>query len=398
MIRDNDLTATMKKTVFLFVSAVATGSLLAALDPKEEVRGAIGRLAEKPNYTWTSTTKNNNPPPRDENTDDGQGRGRFRQSQQGPIEAKTVRAGITVLTSTMNEGAVGQVATKNDKAIIKTKDGWKPLEDPRAAFRQRDPAGGDPNQRGPRGQAPGGAQGDLASGDGGQGGQPGDQGLRGRRAQPGAFGPGAGGPGPDGGGGQRGGFGGGGGGFGGGPGGFGQFDPSTFATMRLRSTRLPTVEAQEWLDRVKDLKAAGVGYYVGDLSDAGLRDMMGGGRRGGGGRGGQDNPNPFQPRNEGTKATVKFWTTGGVLTKYETSFQTKITLPAGEAREINIDRTTTTEIRQVGTSRLDLPKDAIAMLIGPAQTAPTPAQRPPLQRSPPSNPLTQTPPAQTGAP
>jgi len=170
-------------------------------------------------------------------------------------------------------------------------------------------------------------------------------------------------------------------------------DPSMFTAQRLRMTRPPTVEAQELLDRVQNLKMLSVGHYVGDLPESSLRDMMMGGRRGGGPRGGgregQENPNPFQPRTEGTKATAKFWTSGGVLTKYETSIQTKITLPVGEVRELNIDLKSTTEVRQIGTSRLDLPKDAFALLLGPSQPAPQPsqpAQRPPPQRPAPPQP------------
>jgi hypothetical protein len=373
----------MKKSALVLLSAVATTSLFAALDPKEEVRAAVARLAEKPNYAWVTTTKNNAPPPQNQNAEEPQGRARFVQSQQNPIEAKTVRGGITQLTSRGGDDTIVQVATKGDKAIMKTKEGWKPLEDFRGGFR---PPPGDQaqapgqafgGQRGQRGQAPGTAsQGGLANNDGGQVDQAGDRGQRGRRARPEGGGPQPGGPGSDVAGGQRGGF-------GGGPGGFGPFDPSTFMARRLQRAKLPTVEVLDMLDQVQNLKAAGVGYYVGDLPQSGVFDMMTG-RRGGGARGGgregQDNPNFRQPRFEGTKATAKFWTTGGVLTRYEMSVSTKVTMPFGDAAERTVDFTNTTEIRQIGTSRLDLPKEAFAMLLGPTQPAPAPAARPAAPR------------------
>ena len=382
----------MKKSVFLLVSGVMANSLFAAFDPKEEVRAAIARLAEKPNYSWTATMKNNTPQTSEPNAEEGQGRGRFRQLQQGPIEAKTVRAGITQLTSKTDDGSVVQVATKDDKAIMKTKEGWKPLEDIFGGFRRRGgtpgdqgPGGGQASgvQRGQRGQPAGGVgQGDAANASGGPGDAVGDQGQRIRR-----FRAEAGGAGGDASGGGRGGF-------GGGPGAFGQIDPAAFSAMRLRSRRAPTVEAQELLDRVKDLKVVGAGYFIGDLPEAGLRDLIGGRRGGvrGGGREGQDNQNPFQPRTEGTKATAKFWTTGGVLNRFETSIQTKIIAPPGAGGDFTIDLTNTTEIRQVGTTRLDLPKEAFALLLGQTATSPAPAARP-AQRSP-----APAPPAQGTAP
>ena len=149
----------MKKSALVLLSAVATTSLFAALDPKEEVRAAVARLAEKPNYAWVTTTKNNAPPPQNQNAEEPQGRARFAQSQQNPIEAKTVRGGITQLTSRGGDDTIVQVATKGDKAIMKTKEGWKPLEDFRGGFR---PPPGDQaqvpgqafgGQRGQRGQA-----------------------------------------------------------------------------------------------------------------------------------------------------------------------------------------------------------------------------------------------------
>src|SRR5262245_45393324 len=242
----NSIKAAMKTTACLLLSGVAISPLFAALNPKDEVHAAISRLGEKPNYAWVTATKNNTPaPPPGENTPEGEGRDRFRQamSQQGPIEAKTVRGGVTELKSTMNDGTVVQVAFKDDKAITKTKDGWKPLEDFRATFRPRDPASGEPGQPPGQGQRFGGQRGqrgaageDFALREGAPGRPAPGEGAPGGAAQEGGFGRGRQGAVAEAGaGGQAGvtfgdrGF---------GPGTFMQRDPSAFAAQRLRMTRL----------------------------------------------------------------------------------------------------------------------------------------------------------------
>jgi len=53
--------------------------------------------------------------------------------------------------------------------------------------------------------------------------------------------------------------------------------------------------------------------------------------------------------------TVRVWTTDGVATKIELQMNGKMTGRDGEEREIA--RTTTTEIRDVGSSTFDVPDD-----------------------------------------
>jgi hypothetical protein len=83
------------------------------------------------------------------------------------------------------------------------------------------------------------------------------------------------------------------------------------------------------------------------LSEAAVKDLLlFGGRR----REGQE-----APKIEGAKGSVKFWIKDGVLTKYETKVQGKVT--AGD-RENDVDRTTTVEIKDAGTTKLEVPDEA----------------------------------------
>jgi hypothetical protein len=52
---------------------------------------------------------------------------------------------------------------------------------------------------------------------------------------------------------------------------------------------------------------------------------------------------------------MKFWIQDGALTKYEVNIQGKVT--AGD-RESDVNRTTTVEIKDVGSTKLEVPADA----------------------------------------
>ena len=52
---------------------------------------------------------------------------------------------------------------------------------------------------------------------------------------------------------------------------------------------------------------------------------------------------------------MKFWIKDGVLSKYEFKVQGKVT--SGD-RETDVNRTTTVEIKEAGTTKLELPAEA----------------------------------------
>jgi hypothetical protein len=74
-----------------------------------------------------------------------------------------------------------------------------------------------------------------------------------------------------------------------------------------------------------------------------------------GGRGGGQNA----PEIAGAKGSVKFWIKDGLISKYEFNVQGKVTF-GDQKREIN--RTTTVEIKDVGTTKVELPDEAKAIL------------------------------------
>ena len=119
--------------------------------------------------------------------------------------------------------------------------------------------------------------------------------------------------------------------------------------LRLRNFKAPAAEAEDVLGKVKELQKAD-GVYSGELTEDGARSLFafGGGR----GRGGGNAPTPT-----GVKGSAKFWVKDGVLSKYEYNVQGKMTV-GQDANEIEINRTTTVEIKDVGTTTVTVPDEA----------------------------------------
>jgi hypothetical protein len=136
--------------------------------------------------------------------------------------------------------------------------------------------------------------------------------------------------------------GGGGGGFGGGRG---------FGRGGAGATRLPTLDAQELLAAVSELKSAD-GALSGDLSKEAVNARLSpfGGRGFGGGGGGEAPPPPAD-----AKGSVKYWLKDGALSKYE--FTVQGTMDFG-GNEFPINRTTTVEFKDVGSTKVEVPEDA----------------------------------------
>ena len=132
-------------------------------------------------------------------------------------------------------------------------------------------------------------------------------------------------------------------------GGDGGFNPGMFMARRMQAIKAPAVEAAELAAAAKEIKKED-DVYSGDLTEDGAKARLsfGRGRRGGGGDGGG-------PAISGAKGSVKFWVKDGVLTKYEYKVQGKIDF---NGNEIDMDRTTTVEIKDVGTTKIDVPEDA----------------------------------------
>ncbi len=122
--------------------------------------------------------------------------------------------------------------------------------------------------------------------------------------------------------------------------------PGTFMARRLQNFKAPAEQAQDLAGKVKELKQDG-DVYAGDLTeDAAKSLLMFGGRRRGGGDG---------PEISGAKASVKFWVKDGMLAKYETKVKGSVSFNGNDR---DIDRTTTVEIKDVGSSKIAVPEEA----------------------------------------
>jgi hypothetical protein len=119
--------------------------------------------------------------------------------------------------------------------------------------------------------------------------------------------------------------------------------PRQFLLRRLQNFKAPAAEAADLAGKTKEMKQAD-DAYAGDLTEAGAKDLLTMGRRGG---------NAAEPKN--AKGSVKFWVKDGLLSKYQLKLQGTVNFN-GEDRDV--DRTTTVEIKDVGTTKIDVPEAA----------------------------------------
>jgi hypothetical protein len=132
-----------------------------------------------------------------------------------------------------------------------------------------------------------------------------------------------------------------------GGGGGGGFNPGTFMARRMQSLKAPAAEVEDLVSKAKGIKKDG-DVFSGDLTEDGAKALLsaGFGRRGGG---------QAPPPATDAKGSVKFWIKDGALTKYESKLSGKREFN-GEVRDIV--RTTTVEIKDVGTTKLEVPEEA----------------------------------------
>jgi hypothetical protein len=117
----------------------------------------------------------------------------------------------------------------------------------------------------------------------------------------------------------------------------------------FQNYKAPAEQAKDLVSKTKELKKE-EDAYTGELTEEGAKQLMSfGGRGGQGAQGGQG------PQVENPKGTVKFWTKDGVLSKYEFNVQGKMSF---NNNDIDINRTTTVEIKDVGSTKVDVPEEA----------------------------------------
>lgn len=231
----------MKQIIILGLIGMVANALSAAdSNSKEKVANATKQLGDKPNYSWTTSTKEADGSP-----------GRL-----GAIEGKAEKGGVTCLSFSVGELPV-EVCMKGEKGAAKALEGWQTFDE------------------------------------------------------------------------------------------IAQTGGTAAAVVRfLRSYQAPEAESTGLAGKVTELKEAD-GAFSGELKeDAAKELLLIGARR----REGQE-----PPKTTDAKGAVKFWIKDGALTKYEIKVQGKVT--AGD-RESDINRTTTVEIKDIGTTKIEVPAEA----------------------------------------
>jgi hypothetical protein len=125
----------------------------------------------------------------------------------------------------------------------------------------------------------------------------------------------------------------------------GGFDPNVFMARRLQNLKAPAAEIQDLVSKSAELKKDG-DMISGDLTKEGAESLL----TGGFGRRGGNRPPPKE-----AKGSVKIWIKDGEISKYETKVTGKMEFN-GEERDIQ--RTTTTELKDVGKTKIEVPDDA----------------------------------------
>jgi hypothetical protein len=122
-------------------------------------------------------------------------------------------------------------------------------------------------------------------------------------------------------------------------------NPARFVARALQNFKTPSAQAEDIVGKTKELKKDG-DAYSGDLTEEGAKALLsfGGGRGGGGGA-----------TVSNAKGSAKFWVKDGMLSKFQ--YHVKGTVSRG-GNDREQDRTTTVEIKEVGSTKVEVPEDA----------------------------------------
>lgn len=123
----------------------------------------------------------------------------------------------------------------------------------------------------------------------------------------------------------------------------GGFNAARFMAMMLRNYKMPAAEVESLASKTKELKMSD-GAYSGDLTEEGAKSLLTFGRPGGNG-----------PEVSEAKGSVKIWLKDGMVSKYQFNVQGHVEFN-GNGRDVN--RTTTVEIKDVGTTKVEVPEEA----------------------------------------
>jgi hypothetical protein len=130
-------------------------------------------------------------------------------------------------------------------------------------------------------------------------------------------------------------------------GGQGRPDPAMFLARSIKTMKAPADGVVQALDRVKELKSEGDGVYSGELTEEGAKETVLPTRPGG--QAGQ------APQVNDAKGSIKVWVKDGMISKIESTVSGKMTI---RDQERAINRTTTVEIKDVGSTKIEIPEEA----------------------------------------
>lgn len=114
----------------------------------------------------------------------------------------------------------------------------------------------------------------------------------------------------------------------------------------LKTYKTPAAQSAELANNASELKETD-GVLSGELKADAIKEILLMGTRR---REGQD-----APKIADAKGTAKFWVKDGTLTKYEINVQGKVSSPD---RSLDINRTMTIEITEVGSTKIEAPEEA----------------------------------------
>jgi hypothetical protein len=129
------------------------------------------------------------------------------------------------------------------------------------------------------------------------------------------------------------------------------FSPERFLTMMVKNFKTPAEQASELCGKLETVTKSG-DAYTSELSPETAKQLLTFRRRGG-----DNNAPQFEVKDP--KGSVKCWISDGVLSKTELHLQGTVSFNGNENK---IDRTTTTEIKDIGSTKVAVPDEAKAKL------------------------------------
>lgn len=114
----------------------------------------------------------------------------------------------------------------------------------------------------------------------------------------------------------------------------------------LKTHPRPTVQATQLLKYMKDAKEGNPGYFVSDLDDAAVKDLLR-----------QSLRTARNPDVASKGGVLAFWVQDGVVIKYEMQLRGTVTYPPPAASSWSADLRITVGLSSQGTTVLDVPED-----------------------------------------